>query len=82
MDDRALYRLALPDGPRLALGPPSAEPQCLLPPEMTLDGLLSGSADQFRRDLDQAPYLGAHGSCADPRFKRWQGTRTVAISRH
>ena len=59
MDDRALYRVALPDGPRLALRPPSAEPQCLLPPEMTLDGLLSG-ADQFRRDLDQAPYLGAH----------------------
>jgi 2-dehydro-3-deoxy-D-arabinonate dehydratase len=55
MDDRALYRVALPTGPRLALGPPAAEPECLLPPEMTLDGLLSGSADQFWRDLEQAP---------------------------
>ena len=41
MYDRALYRVALPDGPRLALGPPSAGPEYLLPPEMTLDGLLS-----------------------------------------
>jgi 2-dehydro-3-deoxy-D-arabinonate dehydratase len=55
MDDLALYRVALPEGPRLALGPPSAEPEYLLPPEMTLDGLLSGSADQFWRDLEQAP---------------------------
>lgn len=55
MDDRALYRVALPGGPRLALGPSSAGPECLLPPQMTLDGLLSGSAGQFWRDIEQAP---------------------------
>jgi 2-dehydro-3-deoxy-D-arabinonate dehydratase len=55
MDDRALYRVALPGGPRLALGPPSAGPERLLPPEMTLDELLSGSANRFWGDLEQAP---------------------------
>jgi len=55
MDDHALYRVALPGGPRLALGPPAAEPERLLPPELTLDRLLTGSAGQFWRDLDQAP---------------------------
>jgi len=52
----ALFRIALPNGRRrLAFGAPDVGPQRLLPPELTLDGLLAGGAAQFWDALDASP---------------------------
>jgi 2-dehydro-3-deoxy-D-arabinonate dehydratase len=57
---RALFRVALPDRPpQLARGDPATGPAELLPPEMTLDGLLRRGADALAAAVASAPTVGS-----------------------
>jgi 2-dehydro-3-deoxy-D-arabinonate dehydratase len=60
MTDAGLFRIALADGTvRLARGDPSGGPAELLPPELSLDAMLSSSAAAFAEAFGSASASGA-----------------------